>query len=105
MQHCWVRLSVCGGAYLYSTCASVAVCVCVGVNIQMGMCIFVPMSLWECVCMHMRASSLAYICCACVYVCMYHSLSCLPLRLTLPLIGEAHWQTQHHTLRDSLSAG
>lgn len=42
-----------------------------------------------------------------LHLCMYACVVLLPvcLSLTLPLIGEARWPTQHHTLRDSLSAG
>ena len=112
MHHCWVRLSVVrdGRVREMYMCFLLVVCVCVCVCGCESLCIFILV--YE----HLIGSVFVGVCMCEFYplpyfifarrLCMYVSFSFLSAsQPALPLIGEACWMTQHHTLRDSLSAG
>lgn len=96
------------GVCVSCTCASCWLCVCVcGCE---SLCIFILV--YE----HLIGSVFVGVCMCEFYplpyfifarsLCMYVSFSFLSAsQPALPLIGKACWMTQHHTLRDSLSAG
>lgn len=78
MHHCWVRLSVCTGACMYSTCASFAVCE-MWIFMRVRVCVCARVSLGVCLCAY--ASSIHSLLFA-LHLCMYACVVLLPVCLS-----------------------